>query len=65
VEVKMRDPVPYKPAKADETLGKIFQTAEYELNTVALKYGFSLRLVDDSRGTWIFYPQVDEVTSWR
>ena len=44
----------------DEDLGKAFKKAEKELKQVAEKYGFSLRLIDDSKGTWYFYPEVTE-----
>ena len=37
-----------------------FKKAEKELKQVAEKYGFSLRLIDDSKGTWYFYPEVTE-----
>lgn len=40
--------------------GEFFEKAEAELREVAAKHGFSLRLVDDCRGTWYFYPEVNE-----
>ena len=41
----------------DPELGELFAAAESELQAVAAKYGFDLRLVDDSKGTWFFYPE--------
>lgn len=41
----------------DPELGNLFKSAEEELKAVADKYGFDLRLVDDNKGTWYFYPE--------
>jgi hypothetical protein len=44
----------------DPVLGKLFAAAEAELQAVAKSHGFDLRLVDDGKGTWFFYPEVKE-----
>jgi hypothetical protein len=44
----------------DPELGKLFAAAEAQLQAVATSHGFSLRLVDDGKGTWFFYPEVEE-----
>jgi len=44
----------------DELLGKLFKKAEKELNIIAEKYNFTLRLIDDSKGTWYFFPAVSD-----
>jgi hypothetical protein len=44
----------------DPEQGKLFAAAEAELQAVAENHGFDLRLVDDGKGTWFFYPEVEE-----
>jgi hypothetical protein len=44
----------------DPELGKLFAAAEAQLQAVATSHGFSLGLVDDGKGTWFFYPEVEE-----
>lgn len=43
---------------ADTELGELFAKAEAELNDVANKYGFTVRLVESINGTWYFFPEV-------
>lgn len=43
----------------DEAQGSLFRKAEDEMKAVAEKHGFRIRLVDDCKGTWYFYPEVD------
>jgi len=45
--------------KADPQLEKLFRSAEQELRATARKYGFNIRLIDDMKGTWYFYPEVE------
>lgn len=47
-------------AEEQKLLESVFRKAEKELNEVAKKYDFSLRLVDDRWGTWYFFPQVED-----
>jgi hypothetical protein len=49
----------YRYYEADPGLGQQFRAAEEDLCAVAAKHGFSLKLVDDGKGTWFFYPEVD------
>lgn len=44
----------------DKILGDHFKKAEKELNEIAKKYNFTLRLVDSIQGTWYFFPEVEE-----
>ena len=46
--------------KMYEEMKKLFEQAEPELREVAKKHGFSLRLIDDIKGTLYFYPEVDK-----
>jgi len=41
----------------DKKLGKIFEAAEEEIKAVAKKHGFSIKLVDNNKGTWYFTPK--------
>ncbi len=50
----------YTYTSPDPELGKLFAAAEAQLQAVATSHGFSLRLVDDGKGTWFFYPEVEE-----
>lgn len=50
----------YEYYPPDPEHGKVFSAAERELQQVAEKYGFELRLVDDGKGTWFFYPEIEE-----
>lgn len=43
--------------------GELFKQAESEFKEIAEKYGFHIRLIDDCKGTWYFYPEVDE--NWK
>lgn len=44
--------------EADRELEPIFRGAEKDLQVVAKKHGFDLHLIDDSKGTWYFYPTI-------
>ena len=44
----------------DHALGDFFKKAEKDLNEVAKKHGFTVRLVDATNGTWYFFPEVEE-----
>ena len=50
----------YKYVKPDPEQEDLFKGALKELRDVAEKHGFYLKLIDDSKGTWYFYPEVDE-----
>jgi hypothetical protein len=52
-------PSTYKYIEADKAQGELFKKAEEEMKSVAKKYGFHIRLIDNSKGTWYFYPEVD------
>lgn len=45
--------------KPDEAMGELFEKAQGELQEVAKKHGFHIRLVDDCKGAWYFYPEID------
>lgn len=48
-----------KYVQPDERLEKLFRQAEPEIQTVAEKYGFSIRLIDNCKGALYFYPEVN------